>query len=85
MHPNSVESNASEHSGIKGMKNIFYHQLGPRSSPRDSVFSLVLVKDTCFVLLQFTLTKPNRDAIFEPLNVSKWWLTLSLTKELYVL
>ena len=62
------------------MENILDDQLGPRSSPGDSVLSPMLVKDTRFVLLQFALTAPKRDAIFEPLNVSKWWLSLSLTK-----
>ena len=85
IHPNSVENNAGEFSGIKWVKNILNHQLGSRPSPGDAILSLMLVKDACFVLLQLALTPSNTNAIFEPLDVRKWRFAFRFTKELYIL
>lgn len=85
IHPNRIDSNASEFSGVKWMENILNHQLGSRPFPEDAILSLVLVKDACFVLLQLAHTTPNSNAIFEPLHVRKWRFAFRPTKELYVL
>jgi len=85
IHPNSIDSNAGEFSGIKWVKNILNQQLGSRPSPGNAILFLVLVQEARFVLFQLALTPSNTDAIFEPLNVCKWRFAFRFAKELYVL